>query len=186
MIGVFLNQKKINDPSKSKPSDWVDNKYMTDPEDKKPEGYDDIPRETVDPDASKPEDWDDELDGEWEAPRIPNSEYKGEWRAKQIENPGYKGEWVHPQVDNPEFSPNPNLYSFNGIGAVGLEVWQVKAGSIFDNILVTDSIQEAEADRKELLSRKAGEQSCEETIKKKEAEESSPEAEADGDDKDDL
>jgi calreticulin len=28
------------------------------------------------------EDWDDEDDGEWEAPTIPNPEYKGEWKAK--------------------------------------------------------------------------------------------------------
>ena len=28
------------------------------------------------------EDWDDEDDGEWEAPTIPNPEYKGEWKPK--------------------------------------------------------------------------------------------------------
>ncbi|KAJ3400403.1 hypothetical protein HDU80_006990 [Chytriomyces hyalinus] len=32
-------------------------------------------------DAENPEDWDDEMDGEWEAPRISNPEYKGEWVA---------------------------------------------------------------------------------------------------------
>ena len=29
-----------------------------------------------DPDAKKPEDWDEEMDGEWEPPMIPNPEYK--------------------------------------------------------------------------------------------------------------
>jgi hypothetical protein len=28
------------------------------------------------------EDWDDEDDGEWEAPTVPNPEYKGEWKPK--------------------------------------------------------------------------------------------------------
>jgi len=167
----ILKPKKIDDPSVSKPSDWQDQKYIVDPEDSKPEGYDDIQKEVSDPDASKPEDWDDELDGEWEAPRIPNPEYKGEWRARQIENPKYQGEWVHPQIDNPEYSPNDSLYAYENIGAIGLEVWQVKAGSIFDNILVTDSLETAEQDRTELLTRKAGEQSCEDALRKaKEAE----------------
>merc|ERR1719335_1920917 len=37
---------------------------IDDPDDKKPEGYDDIPAQIADPDATKPEDWDDEDDGE--------------------------------------------------------------------------------------------------------------------------
>ena len=56
----FLLPKEIKDPSQSKPADWVDEKTIADPEDKKPEGYDDIPAEIPDPEASKPEDWDDE------------------------------------------------------------------------------------------------------------------------------
>jgi calreticulin len=167
----ILKPKKINDPSVSKPADWQDQKFITDPDDVKPEGYDDIPKEISDPDASKPEDWDDELDGEWEAPKIPNPEYKGEWRPRQIENPKYQGEWVHPQIDNPEYAPNDKLYSYSDIGAVGLEIWQVKSGSIFDNILITDSVETAEGDRAELLTRKAAEQACEDAQRKaKEAE----------------
>ena len=34
------------------------------------------PEYIPDPDAEKPEDWDDETDGEWEPPSIPNPEYK--------------------------------------------------------------------------------------------------------------
>jgi len=164
--GVFWNQKKINDPSQSKPADWQDQKFITDPEDKKPDGYDDIPKEIVDPEATKPADWDDELDGEWEAPKVPNPAYKGEWRPKQIENPKYQGDWVHPQIDNPEYVANPELYAYNNIGAIGLEIWQVKSGSIFDNILITDSLEEAEQARKEPLTRKANEQNCEEEQRK--------------------
>lgn len=34
----------------------------------------------------QPEDWDDEEDGEWTAPTIPNPEYKGPWKAKVCGN----------------------------------------------------------------------------------------------------
>jgi calreticulin len=87
---------------------------------------------------------DDEADGAWEAPQIDNPEYKGEWRAKRIANPAYKGAWVHPEIANPDYVEDPNLHSFAKIGYVGIELWQVKAGTIFDNIIVTDDIVEAE------------------------------------------
>lgn len=38
---------------------------IPDPEDQKPEGYDDIKPTIPDPEASKPDDWDDDMDGEW-------------------------------------------------------------------------------------------------------------------------
>merc|ERR1711916_225785 len=50
-----LPPKMIKDPSESKPADWVDEQYIDDPEDEKPEGYDDIPETIVDPDAEMPE-----------------------------------------------------------------------------------------------------------------------------------
>jgi calreticulin len=141
----MLEPKEIKDPEAKKPADWVDAKEIADPEDKKPEGYDDIPAQIADPDATKPDDWDDELDGEWEAPQIANPEFKGEWKPKMIPNPEYKGEWVHPLVPNPKYKDDDTLYRFTDNGAVGFELWQVKAGTIFDNILVTDSVDEAKA-----------------------------------------
>jgi len=140
----FLPPKEINDPSISKPADWVEEKEIPDPEDKKPEGYDDIPKEIPDPDAKKPEDWDSELDGEWEPPTIPNPEYKGEWHPKLIPNPAYKGPWVHPQIPNPDYHYDDSIYAYEH-EFVAFELWQVKSGTIFDHILVTDSLEEAEA-----------------------------------------
>jgi len=134
----ILAPKKINDPSQSKPADWVDERMVDDVNDKKPEGYDDIAAEITDPEAKKPEDWDDDLDGEWEAPKVPNPEYKGPWSPKKIENPLYKGPWTHPQIDNPEYKDEPELYAFDSFKYVGIDVWQVKAGSIFNNFLLTD------------------------------------------------
>jgi len=139
----LLEPKEIKDPEQKKPADWVDAKEINDSEDKKPEGWDDIPAQVPDPEATKPEDWDDELDGEWEAPQIANPEYKGEWKAKKVPNPAYKGEWVHPLIANPKYVEDQNIYLYEDIGAVGFELWQVKAGTIFDNILVTDSVEEA-------------------------------------------
>jgi len=140
----ILPPKKIKDPSESKPKDWVDNAKMDDPNDVKPEGYDDIPKQIVDPDATKPEDWDEEDDGVWEAPTIDNPAYKGPWKAKKIDNPDYKGPWVHPEIDNPEYTPDDTLYSYESFGAIGIDIWQVKSGSVFDNIILTDSVKEAE------------------------------------------
>lgn len=140
----ILPPKKIKDPSQSKPSTWVDSPKMDDPEDHKPEGYDDIPKQVVDPDAKQPDGWDTESDGEWEAPTIDNPAYKGPWRAKQIDNPDYKGPWVHPEIDNPDYEEDNTLYSYDSFGAVGIDIWQVKSGSIFDNILITDSVTESE------------------------------------------
>lgn len=140
----FLPPKEIKDPSVSKPADWVDVKKIPDPTDVKPEGYDDIPKEIPDPEAKKPDDWDDEEDGEWEPPLIDNPEYKGPWKARMIDNPEYKGEWVHPLIPNPDYADDADLYvRCKDCTHIGFELWQVKSGSLFDDILVTDSLEEA-------------------------------------------
>lgn len=144
----FLPPKKIKDPEAKKPADWDDQDKIDDPEDTKPEGWD-KPENIPDPDAKKPDDWDEDMDGEWEPPMIPNPEYKGEWKPKQIDNPNYKGVWVHPEIDNPEYTPDNTIYKFDNIGVIGLDLWQVKSGTIFDNFLITDNVMEAEEFGKE-------------------------------------
>lgn len=139
----FLPPKKIPDPNAKKPEDWDDNEKIDDPTDAKPDDWD-KPEFISDPDAKKPDDWDDEMDGEWAPPKINNPEYKGEWKPKQIDNPNYKGAWIHPEIDNPDYTPDELLYKYNDIGAVGFDLWQVKSGTIFDNILVTDDEAHAE------------------------------------------
>merc|ERR1712100_300172 len=78
--------KTLDDPSDSKPSDWVDEAMIDDPDDKKPEDWD-MRKKIDDPSATKPENWDDDEDGEWEPPKIDNPDYKGDWYAKRIDNP---------------------------------------------------------------------------------------------------
>merc|ERR1711997_883886 len=194
----FLEPKKIKDPEQSKPDDWVDDAKMDDPEDVKPEGYDDIPKQIDDPEAEKPEDWDDEADGEWEPPLIDNPEYKGEWSAKRIDNPDYKGPWVHPEIDNPDFVEDDELYAYESFGVVGIDVWQVKSGTIFDNIIITDSLDEAKAFMEETYTKnKDGEKAMfdeaqevkrkadEEQRKKEEEERKAKEAEEEEDEDED-
>merc|ERR1711990_406082 len=112
-------------------------------------------------------DWDDEEDGEWEAPMIDNPEYKGEWSVKRISNPAYKGVWEQKKIANPEYKDDDNLYSFADFGFLGFDLWQVKGGTIFDNIILTDD--QAEADT---FAKKWKELSEVEKTKKKEEDDS--------------
>merc|ERR1711890_214337 len=135
----FLAPKKIKDPEAKKPEDWDDNEKIDDPSDSKPEDWD-KPEHIADPEAKKPEDWDDEMDGEWEPPMIDNPEYKGEWKPRQIDNPDYKGVWVHPEIDNPEYNADDaaGIAKYAENCKIGFDLWQVKSGTIFDNMLITD------------------------------------------------
>jgi len=139
----FLEPKQIRDPDEKKPADWVDEAEIDDPEDKKPEGYDEIPAKIADPKATKPDDWDDESDGTWEAPQIDNPDYKGAWKAKRIKNPAYKGVWEAKLIDNPKYKADDKLGQYPKFSTVGVDVWQVKSGTIFDNILITDDVEYA-------------------------------------------
>mmetsp|Transcript_24410 Transcript_24410/g.59231 ORF Transcript_24410/g.59231 Transcript_24410/m.59231 type:complete len:504 (+) Transcript_24410:73-1584(+) len=114
---------EIDDPTDSKPEDWIDNPKMPDPSATKPEDWDedeppqidsampegwreDIPAQIPDPAATIPEAWDEEEDGEWEPPQIPNPACGvgcGPYKPKKIPNPNFKGKWEAPQVDNPDY-----------------------------------------------------------------------------------
>ncbi|CAN6280702.1 unnamed protein product [Urochloa humidicola] len=176
----ILPPKKIKDPEAKKPEDWDDKEYIPDPEDKKPEGYDDIPKEIPDPDAKKPEDWDDEEDGEWTAPTIPNPEYKGPWKQKKIKNPNYKGKWKAPLIDNPDYKDDPYLYAFDSLKHIGIELWQVKSGTLFDNILITDDPEYAKKFAEETWGKhKDAEKAAFDEAEKKRLEEESASAQDD-------
>jgi len=138
----FLPPKEIKDPEAKKPEDWDDRETIADEADEKPEEWDQ-PEHVADKDAAKPEDWDDEMDGEWEPPMVDNPDYKGEWKPKQIPNPAYKGAWVHPMIENPDYVADGKIYEREGMCYAGLDLWQVKSGTIFDNFLISDDPEEA-------------------------------------------
>ncbi|KAI3846035.1 hypothetical protein MKW92_001019 [Papaver armeniacum] len=123
---------KIPDPDATKPDDWDEDAPLEieDEEVEKPEGWlDDEPKEINDPDAAKPEDWDEEEDGEWEAPTIDNPVCEaapgcGEHlKPQEIPNPHYF------ELDKPNFEP---------IAAIGIEIWTMQDGILFDNILIAN------------------------------------------------
>merc|ERR1711878_172632 len=155
----MLPAKKIKDPEAKKPEDWVDNAKMGDPEDSKPEDWD-KPEHIADPDATKPDDWDDEMDGEWEPP----------------------------QIDNPEYEEDKSIYSYDSFCGIGFDLWQVKSGTIFDNVLITDDIEAAKAQGEELwkatseAEKKMKEAQDEEEKKKADEEAKNSEPEDDEDD----
>jgi len=190
----ILKPKEIKDPEAKKPDDWVNEKKIDDPEDSKPAGWDDEAEYVQDPDAKIPEDWDEEMDGEWEPPMINNPEFKGEWKPKQIDNPDYKGPWVHPMVANPEYVADDALYAYDSWGAIGLDLWQVKSGSVFDNFLISDDIDGAlEAAKKAVADSKEGEEAmkaeqdkAEEEAAKAAADEAGEDDEEDDDEFDDV
>lgn len=133
----MLDPKEIDDSEDKKPSDWVDDAMMDDPEEKKPADWVEA-KEIVDKDAKQPEDWDAEEDGEWEAPMIANPDFKGEWSAKRISNPAYKGVWAPKKITNPKYEADTELYLMakTDLAFIGFDLWQVKAGTLFDNVLV--------------------------------------------------
>jgi calreticulin len=181
-----LKPKEISDPDDKKPEDWVNEPMMDDPDDKKPDEWVEEKR-IVDPEAAKPDDWDDEEDGEWEAPMKDNPDFKGEWSVKRISNPAYKGVWEAKKIANPEYVDDDAVYKYADFGFIGFDLWQVKGGSIFDNIVITDDV--AEADNfakkwKELNEHETAEKKKEDEAKKaeeeaKKAEEKTEDADAD-------
>merc|ERR1719432_325054 len=140
----LLKPKEIADPDDKKPDDWADEAMIDDPDDKKPEDWVEEKR-IVDPEAKKPDDWDDEEDGEWEAPTKDNPAYKGEWYVKRVSNPAYKGFWEAKRIANPEYEDDDMVYKFDDFGFIGFDLWQVKGGTIFDNIIITDDVAEADS-----------------------------------------
>merc|ERR1712170_216816 len=141
----------------------------------------------VDPDVKKPDDWDDEEDGEWEAPMKDNPEYQGEWSAKRISNPAYKGFWEQKKIANPEYKDDDTLYKYADFGFLGFDLWQVKGGTIFDNIIITDDTKEADAMSakwKKLSEVEQGKKKEEEDAKK--SDEKKKEDEEDDDDSDEA
>ncbi|XP_077429542.1 calnexin isoform X2 [Vanacampus margaritifer] len=157
---------KIQDPDAAKPDDWDEDAPAQIPDEDavKPDGWlDNEPEYIGDPVAVKPEDWDEDMDGEWEAPQIPNPaceaapgcgpwkrpaidnpDYKGKWKAAMIDNPNYQGVWKARKIANPDFFEDLHPFQMSTFSAVGLELWSMTSDIFFDNFLVTDDRNVAE------------------------------------------
>merc|ERR1711948_157212 len=114
------------------------------------------------------------------APMKDNPAYKGDWYVKRISNPAYKGFWEAKKIANPEYQDDDELYAYDDFGFIGFDLWQVKGGTIFDNVIVTDDVAEAD-----VFAKKWKELSEVEQAKKKEEDESKKAEEKKKEDEDD-
>jgi len=85
-----------------------------------------------------------------------NSKANGEPNKSKILS--FKGPWIHPEIPNPEFVEQVGVYKRGPVGYVGIEVWQVKAGTLFSDFIVTDSVSEAEKFEKDRKAKKDDEE----------------------------
>jgi len=128
--------------------------------------------------------------------KSPTQNTKANGKQKKISNPAYKGAWVHPEIPNPDYKEDKNIYLFKDIGSIGIDIWQVKSGTIFDNIIITDSVKEAETflaetytkskdAEKEAFESAEKKKKDEEEAARKKSEEKKPEEDEDEDDDED-
>jgi len=116
-----------------------------------------------------------------------NEAFKGEWYVKRISNPAYKGNWEAKKIDNPEYEDDNEVYKFADFGFVGFDLWQVKGGSIFDNVIICDDTAEADAFAakwKALSEHEKAEKAKEDESKKSDDKKKEDEKAADDDDDD--
>lgn len=142
----LLDAKEIPNPASIKPEDWIEESFIDDPLDPKPADWVDEENARIrNPKSVKPEEWDDEEDGEWLAPIITHPDFKGTWKAhSRVKNPVFKGYWEQEMIPNPEFHDEPDPYKYDDFGYVGIDLWQIEAGTLFDNIIITDNVAEAD------------------------------------------
>merc|ERR1719265_539875 len=115
-VRVEIDEEKIYEGSIKEDWEVLKPKVISDPEDKKPSDWvDDSMMD--DPEDKKPEDWTEE--------------------KRSVDREAKK-------IANPEYQDDDELYAYDDFGFIGFDLWQVKGGTIFDNVIVTDD--EAEAD----------------------------------------
>merc|ERR1711957_1096579 len=59
--------------------------------------------------------------------------------------PRILGFWEAKKIANPEYEEDDQLYKYSDFGFIGFDLWQVKGGTIFDNVVITDDKSEADA-----------------------------------------
>merc|ERR1712232_189950 len=96
------------------------------------------------------------------------------------------------KIANPEYKDDDNLYSYADFGFLGFDLWQVKGGTIFDNIILTDDKAEADAfaqkwkalSEVEKAAKKADDEAKKADDSKKEEDEADDKDEEDNDEED--
>merc|ERR1712113_57493 len=100
----------------------------------------------------------------------------------------YKGVWEAKKIANPEYEDDDTLYKYADFGFIGFDLWQVKGGTIFDNVIITDDVAEADAFAKKwktLSDHEKAKKKEEDDAKKAEDDKKAEAADDDDDDDDD-
>ncbi len=101
-----------------------------------------------------------------------------------------QGLWVHPEIDNPEYAADATIGKYSEVCQLGFDLWQVKSGTIFDNVLIGNDPAEAKAIGEELWqATKAGEKKMKDAQEEEERarmEEEAAKAKKDKEDDEDL
>merc|ERR1712014_393505 len=95
------------------------------------------------------------------------------------------GVWEAKKIANPEFVDDDALYSYSDFGFIGFDLWQVKGGTIFDNIIITDDVAEADSFVAKWKKLNEAEKAKLEEKKKADAEEAKAKSDKDTEKKDD-
>merc|ERR1711904_182833 len=103
---VEVDQEKIYDGSIKEDWERLKPKEISDPDDKKPKDWADDSM-IDDPEDKKPDDWVEE---------------------KRIVDPDAK------KPDDWDDEEDNEVYKFDDFGFIGFDLWQVKGGTIFDNV----------------------------------------------------
>merc|ERR1711861_25376 len=99
-----------------------------------------------------------------------------------ISNPAYKGFWEAKKIDNPEYEDDNAVYKYDDFGFIGFDLWQVKGGTIFDNVIICDDVKEAD----EFAAKWKALSDHEKEEKKKEDDDDDDDAEDKKDDSEDM
>jgi len=102
--------------------------------------------------------------------------------------PRVQGFWEAKKIDNPEYVDDDAVYKYADFGFIGFDLWQVKAETIFDNVIITDDVAEADnfaAKWKKLHDLEQEKKKVEDEKKKAEEEAKKAEEKKDDDDDDD-
>merc|ERR1711953_128184 len=90
------------------------------------------PKTISDPEDKKPSDWveDSMMDD-------PSDKKPDDWVEEK--------RMVDSEAKKPEYEDDDNVYKYADFGFIGFDLWQVKGGTIFDNVIICDDKTEADA-----------------------------------------
>ena len=89
-------------------------------------------------------------------------------KYSQVDNPDYLGVWAPKKIPNPNFFTDDQPHAMAPIGGLGIELWTMQDGILFDNILIANDASVASAlAAKTFVPRRA----AEEVVKKAKARE---------------